>query len=107
MVATILLVLTILFVSLKFRIYGTGLVVLTLSFITSAESVEKYPFYGLVVVVSLAILFQRLAVREMKAGRFLPDGNAHPVRANVVRWALIFGIVCRVMITILKRVGCW
>ena len=101
------LVLTLLFVSLKFRIYGTGLVVIVLFFIISAGSVESSPFYGLAVVVSLSILFQRLSVREMKAGRFVPNRNEHPIRASVVRWVLIIGIACRIMITFLERLGCW
>ena len=106
MVAILFLLIT-LFASLKFRIYGTGLVVLILSFIISMESVEKHPFCGLLVVVSLAILFQRLSVREMKTGRFLPDSNAYPVRTKVVRWLLISGIICRLMITVLERGGWW
>jgi hypothetical protein len=107
MFAKILLVLTILFVSLKFRIYGTGLVVIVLSFIISIEGAEMSPFYGLVVVASLAILFQRLSVREMKAGRFMPDSGTHPLRARIVRLALFVGIACRVIITILERYGYW
>ncbi len=102
-----LFVLTILFVSLKFRIYGTGLVVIVLFFIVSAGSVERSPLYGLAVVAALSILFQRLSVREMKAGRFLPDRNEHPIRVSVVRWVLIMGIACRIMITFLERLGYW
>ena len=101
------LVLTLLFVSLKFRIYGTGLVVIVLFFIISAGNVEMSPLYGLAVVVSLSILFQRLSVREMKAGRFLLDRNEHPIRVSVVRWVLIIGIACRIMITFLERFGYW
>jgi hypothetical protein len=101
------LVLTLLFVSLKFRIYGTGLIVIVLFFIISAGSVEMSPLYGLAVVVSLSILFQRLSVREMKAGRFMPDSGTHPLRARIVRLALFVGIACRVIITILERYGYW
>ena len=107
MIAKALFVLTTFLVSLKFRAYGTGLIIITIYLIYSLGSGERCSLDRLVAFVSVVILLQRLSVREMKAGRLFPDREKHPVRAGIVRWVLIIGIACRIMITILERLGYW
>ena len=107
MIAKALFVLTTFLVSLKFRAYGTGLIIITIYLIYSLGSGDGYSLDELVAFISVVILYLRLSAREMKAGRFIPDRDKHPVRAGIVRWVLIIGIACRIMITVLERLGYW
>lgn len=97
----------VMFVSLKLRIYWTGLALLLFLYFLRFEDGFNIVYFHFVEVVFIAVLIQRMSVCMFKNGRLLPNVKKHPKRFRLACGVLALGIIFRLIITLLVRTGIW